>query len=56
MTDKILYELDEAGIAVLTLNQPEARNPLTDQDFIDRFCELCEQMQNELYEARDQGR
>jgi len=47
MTDKILYALDETGIATLTLNQPEARNPLTDQDFIDRFCDLCEQMQND---------
>ena len=47
MTDKLLYELDEAGIAVLTLNQPEARNPITDQDFIDRFCEVCEHMQHD---------
>ena len=47
MTDKILYEQDEHGIVLLTLNQPEARNPLTDQDLIDLFCELCERMQND---------
>ena len=47
MTDKILYEQDENGIVLLTLNQPEARNPLTDQDLIDLFCDLCERMQND---------
>jgi enoyl-CoA hydratase/carnithine racemase len=47
MSDKLLYEQDEHGIVLLTLNQPEARNPITDQDFIEAFCDACLRMQND---------
>ncbi len=35
MTDPVLYEADAEGIVTLTLNRPEARNPLTDADMIE---------------------
>lgn len=33
----IRLEVDDYGIAVLTLNRPEKRNPVSDQDMIDAF-------------------
>lgn len=36
MTDKLLAEQD-GHVVTLTLNQPEARNPVTDLDFVDAF-------------------
>jgi len=47
MTDKLLYEQDDNGIVLLTLNQPESRNPITDQDLIDALVAACERMQND---------
>lgn len=41
MTDKILFE-KEGHFAVLTLNQPETRNALTDIDLVDAVVESCE--------------
>ena len=41
MTDKILFE-KEGNVAVLTLNQPETRNALTDIDLVDALVESCE--------------
>ena len=41
MTDKILFE-KEGNFAVLTLNQPETRNALTDLDLVEAVVESCE--------------
>ena len=41
MTDKILFEKED-HVAVLTLNQPETRNALTDIDLVDALVESCE--------------
>ncbi len=41
MTDKILFE-KEGNVAVLTLNQPETRNALTDIDLVEAVVEFCE--------------
>ena len=41
MTEKILFE-KEGHIAVLTLNQPETRNALTDIDLVDGIVAACE--------------
>jgi enoyl-CoA hydratase/carnithine racemase len=41
MTDKVLFEKD-GHIAVLTLNQPETRNALTDLDLVDAVVDACE--------------
>lgn len=38
MTDKLLYELN-GHVVTLTLNMPEARNPLTDHDLCDAIVE-----------------
>lgn len=48
MTDQILYEVDEDGIATLTLNRPEARNAMTFEMYegLKRVC-------TELAENRD---
>jgi enoyl-CoA hydratase/carnithine racemase len=40
MTDKILFER-EGHIAILTLNQPETRNALTDLDLVEAIVESC---------------
>lgn len=40
MTDKVLFERDR-HVAVLTLNQPETRNALTDIDLVEAFAEAC---------------
>ncbi|MDE2403461.1 MAG: crotonase/enoyl-CoA hydratase family protein [Sphingomonadales bacterium] len=34
VSDPVLYERDEQGIVLLTLNRPELRNPITDKDMI----------------------
>jgi enoyl-CoA hydratase/carnithine racemase len=34
MSDPVLYEASDEGIVTLTLNRPEARNPITDTDMI----------------------
>jgi enoyl-CoA hydratase/carnithine racemase len=41
MTDKVLFER-EGHIAVLTLNQPETRNALTDMDLVDGVVDALE--------------
>lgn len=47
MTDKVLFEKD-GHIAVLTLNQPETRNALTDIDLVDAIVEACENANKDM--------
>lgn len=35
MSDPVLYEKDDAGIVTLTLNRPELRNPISDEDVLE---------------------
>ncbi|WP_232492253.1 crotonase/enoyl-CoA hydratase family protein [Novosphingobium kaempferiae] len=35
MSDAVLYEIDEDGIVLLTLNRPELRNPISDAEVIE---------------------
>jgi len=35
MSDAVLYEIDEEGIVLLTLNRPELRNPISDAEMIE---------------------
>lgn len=35
MSDAVLYEIDEEGIVLLTLNRPELRNPISDAEVIE---------------------
>ena len=41
MTDKLLITKED-GIATLTLNMPELRNPITDADMVDEICAAME--------------
>jgi enoyl-CoA hydratase/carnithine racemase len=47
LTEKLRFELD-GHVAVLTLNQPELRNPITDLDFVDAFVRRCEEIQADI--------
>jgi enoyl-CoA hydratase/carnithine racemase len=35
MDEAVLYEIDEAGIVVLTLNRPDLRNPISDPEMVE---------------------
>ena len=43
MSDKLLYQ-QEGGIVVLTLNQPESRNPISGEDMIDALVDALDQL------------
>jgi enoyl-CoA hydratase/carnithine racemase len=47
MTDKVLYQQD-GHVVTLTLNMPETRNAITDQDVADIFIGYCARLQNDL--------
>lgn len=47
MSDKLIFEQD-AHVAVLTLNQPDLRNPITDVDFVDAFISCCDRINADL--------
>lgn len=47
MTDKVLFERD-GHVAVLTLNQPETRNALTDIDLVEAIAEACEAVNKDM--------
>ena len=47
MAEKVLYDVDEAGVASITLNDPETRNALS--------VELLEGLSNALVRAREPG-
>jgi enoyl-CoA hydratase/carnithine racemase len=44
MTDKVLYAVED-GIATITLNQPELRNPISETEVIDGLIGALERMQ-----------
>jgi enoyl-CoA hydratase/carnithine racemase len=47
MTDKVLFEKN-GHVAVVTLNQPETRNALTDIDLVDAFVAACESANRDM--------
>ncbi|MDP9090243.1 MAG: crotonase/enoyl-CoA hydratase family protein [Pseudomonadota bacterium] len=46
MTDLVLYDCNE-GIATLTLNQPQLRNPISDPEVIDALLMRLQQLEND---------
>lgn len=40
MTQPVLYDVDDAGIATITLNRPETRNAISDNDMIEALIDL----------------
>ena len=47
MTDPVLYELDANGVATITLNRPELRNPISGLDLIESLLDTLEQMEGD---------
>ena len=47
MTDKVLYQQD-GHVVTLTINMPETRNAITDQDVADIFIGHCARLQSDL--------
>lgn len=47
MTDILLRD-DDDGIVTLTINRPEQRNPISEQDMIDALCEALEDLDADL--------
>lgn len=47
MVDPVLYERDE-HVVILTLNQPDTRNALTDMALVDAFVAACQRIKDEL--------
>lgn len=38
MQEPVLYEADDKGIVLLTLNRPDVRNPISDPEMVDALC------------------
>lgn len=47
MTDKLLYEQD-GHVVTLTMNAPETRNVITDQDMVEAFVAACRRAQDDM--------
>lgn len=47
MTDPILYDLDADGIATITLNRPELRNPISDLDLIEALLATLQRIEDD---------
>ncbi|MFS0849484.1 crotonase/enoyl-CoA hydratase family protein [Novosphingobium panipatense] len=45
MTDAVLYNCDDDGIVLLTLNRPELRNPISDMEVIDALLASLERLE-----------
>lgn len=43
----VLYSLDGEGIATITLNLPEIRNPISDHDLIDALLDRLTEIEND---------
>ena len=39
MEPAVLFELDASGIATITLNRPDLRNPISGDDVVDGLCD-----------------
>ncbi len=47
MDSPVLYSLDGDGIATITLNRPEMRNPISDMDLIEALLETLQAMEDD---------
>lgn len=47
MDSPVLYDLDDQGIAVITLNKPDMRNPISDMDLIEALLETLSAMEDD---------
>lgn len=45
MADPVLYQLDSDGIATITLNKPDLRNPISEHDLIDALLDTLDAME-----------
>lgn len=47
MDSPVLYSLDADGIATITLNRPELRNPISDLDLIEALLDTLTKMEDD---------
>ncbi len=47
MTDPVLYELADTGIATITMNLPESRNPISAQETVDCLVDILSSMDSD---------
>jgi enoyl-CoA hydratase/carnithine racemase len=47
MADAVLYDAGDDGIVTLTLNRPELRNPVSDQEMVDALLAALERLDND---------
>lgn len=47
MSDLVLYDCDGEGIVTLTLNRPELRNPISDQEMVDALLAALERLETD---------
>lgn len=48
MSDPVLYHTDDQGIALITLNRPEVRNAISDEDMIDALLEALVRIERDV--------
>ncbi|WP_211100674.1 crotonase/enoyl-CoA hydratase family protein [Acuticoccus sediminis] len=48
MTDPVLYERDDDGIATITLNRPDTRNAISDHDMIEALLDRLEEADRDI--------
>ena len=48
MSDPVLLACDAEGIATITLNRPEARNPISDQDVIEALLAVLRRLEADM--------
>lgn len=48
MSDPVLLACDAEGIATITLNRPEARNPISDQDVIEALLDVLRRLEADM--------
>lgn len=47
MADPVLYDKDTDGIVTLTLNRPETRNPISDEDVLDAMLDALDRIERD---------
>ena len=45
MEPAVLFDLDDAGIATITLNRPDMRNPISGDEVVSGLCDTLEAME-----------
>lgn len=47
MDSPVLYEVDAQGIALLTINRPELRNPISDSEVVEGVLEALDRIEGD---------